>query len=399
MIRKVLFIAVYITLVACGKNDLEDNIDYSAIPDQIYSIGSEELMQITRIPELNPFFTYDVAVYKVEYQTTYKNQNIVVSGVIALPVNAPNPALIAYSHGTLNDSGDAPSNVTDRPLTFTQLAATGYIVFAPDGIGFGSDTGRQDPWLISEPSAQALIDMVFAGKAFLNTNEIPYNDKLFLAGYSQGGNSTLAAQREIERASLDLNLVASAPGGGVYDMEFTFDRRVNGNNLEETLGVVYLLSAFISYYDWEPDFSPYLQEPYAGEFTALFQNEGFFVDKILTSSVLVQKISDGEFVQENVLLDSFIEDFNTNAANNFRLKLIENQLLNWAPQAPTTLFYGSEDTTSYFENSISAHSSFLEAGVDPEVIKLQGFSGEDHSGASSKWAVATVEYFNNFLNE
>ena len=62
--------------------------------------------------------------------------------------------------------------------------------------------------------------MLKAAKELAQQNNISFNKKLFLAGYSEGGYATMAAHKAIEENGLDgFELVASFPGAGAYDLK------------------------------------------------------------------------------------------------------------------------------------------------------------------------------------
>src|SRR5690606_25925463 len=99
------------------------------------------------------------------------------------------------------------------------FASAGYATFIPDYLGYGASTQILHPYYNERYSAMAVIDMIKAGKIFCKNEDIPVSDKLFLAGYSEGGYVTLAAQKEIEsNPAHNLKITAVAAGAGGYDL-------------------------------------------------------------------------------------------------------------------------------------------------------------------------------------
>ena len=91
----------------------------------------------------------------------------------------------------------------------------------PDYLGLGVSQVNH-PYQLKDPTASAMIDMVYATKQFCEQiNGLQYNDQLYIAGYSEGGYATLAAVKEIEENYPDINITMSFPMAGAYDMSGT----------------------------------------------------------------------------------------------------------------------------------------------------------------------------------
>lgn len=169
------------------------------------SIGtfSKEALQALALasPEYRdfaPLVQYDVAFYRILYNTTYKGEAIEASGLLAVPLNTPSvPALLSAQHGTMFKESDAPSNFPATFSGFELFGAAGYVAVVPDYIGYGASSDIFHPYYDEEHSARAVVDMLKAAKYLLQQEEIATNGNLFLVGYSEGGYVTLAAQKEI----------------------------------------------------------------------------------------------------------------------------------------------------------------------------------------------------------
>jgi len=61
-----------------------------------------------------------------------------------------------------------------------------------------------------------------------------------------------------------------------------------------------------------------------------------------------------------------------------------------------TLYYGKDDTTTFFENSTRAHDAFIANGADPQIIKLVSFDGKNHDSAEGPWVASLLEWFESF---
>ena len=64
------------------------------------------------------------------------------------------------------------------------LASLGYVVLAPDYVGFGVSRGTSHPYLLATPTAAAVNDFLTAATYWRAASGVQDNGQLFLAGYS-----------------------------------------------------------------------------------------------------------------------------------------------------------------------------------------------------------------------
>lgn len=171
---------------------------------------------------------YAVTSYRIEYLTTDADgQSVRASGLVSVPVKpsgATSPVL-SYQHGTIFHDAEAPSNHAVASEVAVVLASLGYIVVAPDYVGYGVSKGTPHPYLLSSPSAAAAVDLLTAAKTWRAHQQVPDNGQLFLTGYSEGGYVTLAAHRAMQASqSAHLSsLKRVVVGSGPYNVQVTLD--------------------------------------------------------------------------------------------------------------------------------------------------------------------------------
>jgi pimeloyl-ACP methyl ester carboxylesterase len=180
----------------------------------------------TRVPAIAPRDA--VTAYRLTYLTRDgQGREILASALVGVPVKpaGQRSPVLAYQHGTLFRDNEAPSNhaVASEPALI--MASLGYIVVAADYVGYGVSKGAPHPYLLSAPSASAVVDLITAAKFWRQTNRVLDNRQLFLAGYSEGGYVTMAAHRALQaQASPHLaNLAGVLPGAGPYSVKVTLD--------------------------------------------------------------------------------------------------------------------------------------------------------------------------------
>ena len=214
-------------------------------------------------PQFNTDLKYDVAVFSMVYKTTYQGKEIQASGLMCFPRNMPTPPpIISAQHGTLFAHKDAPSNF---PISFNGpelFASAGYATFIPDYLGYGVSANILHPYYNEQYSALAVIDMIKAGKIFCQQEDIPVSDKLFLAGYSEGGYVTMAAQKEIENnPKHNLKLTAVAMGAGGYDLTSLIQNITTAQTYDNPSYLAFITQAYNTANNWNRPLNEIFQEP------------------------------------------------------------------------------------------------------------------------------------------
>jgi dipeptidyl aminopeptidase/acylaminoacyl peptidase len=249
-----------LVFVACS-----DDSTGSTKPDanKVHFVSAEQTATIS-LPVLKSFaqmsgetefmklLKYSVTKYTISYRTTFKGELIQASGILLVPDGMDEEApLISLQHGTEFLKADAPST-SSGPSGMEYFASAGYIAFMPDFIGYGQSEEIFHPYYDEESSALCVIDMIKAVKEYLSSNQIPFNDKLFLAGYSEGGYVTLAAAKEIDtNAEHALKVTAVAAGAGGYDLSAMLQTITDESYYAYPSYLAFVLTAYDKTYELE----------------------------------------------------------------------------------------------------------------------------------------------------
>jgi dienelactone hydrolase len=220
-------VSLTVFLVSCRDEDVVPVNESLVSYESILTRTSSELQTILgasgiKLPITS--FQLDAELYKITYTTGYlNNQKITASGIVILPKGSGTYPMISFQHGTIAANSQAPSMLplsSTELILYTALASPGFIAAIPDFIGFGSSSNVLHPYYVRDLTASSVIDMLKAAKELAREKGLGFNGKLFLAGYSQGGYTTMATHREIEKTGLDgFDLVASFPASGGYDVK------------------------------------------------------------------------------------------------------------------------------------------------------------------------------------
>jgi pimeloyl-ACP methyl ester carboxylesterase len=308
---------------------------------------------------------HDVELFKVTYHTKYKGNDITASGVVILPETTDKIGMLSFQHGTISAHKDAPSVLplnSSELIYYAALSTMGLITVVPDYIGFGSSADVMHPYYVEEYTAGAVIDLIKAAKELAREQKISFNEKLFLAGYSQGGYATMAAHKYIEENGLSgFNLVASFPASGGYDIKGVQEYFFDQETYDEPYYLAYVARAYQTAYDWTSPLSDFFQEPYATKIPGLFDGSksGSQINDELTTTVASLITSD---IKANIDTDSKY-DYIVNAFN-------ENSLTDWKPTIKMIMYHGSADVTVPYQNSVSVYNHFIDEGASSSIVQL-----------------------------
>lgn len=310
---------------------------------------------------------YEVVNHRLTYRTIdARGQPIVASGLISVPVKAAGAAspLLSYQHGTIDKDAEAPSNSAAAEAPAVALASLGYVVVAADYVGYGASKGAPHPYLISAPTAAAVIDLLTAAKTWRQREGVADNGQLFLLGYSEGGYATVAAHRALQAsASVHLaGLEAVAPGAGPYHVGATLDellRRVCAENP--------LLAALVS-----PALVSRASEPLRRTVRTLLIRE-------LLSD-------DADVVFDTAMFDSYLADDRAAIAS-------QSDVHDWAPSVPVRLFHGRDDQTVPYVSATSTLQTMRARGAGDVSLADCTLAPASHLGCVAPYLTYTLSQF------
>lgn len=316
---------------------------------------------------------YDVDLYKVTYNTTYKDQRIIASGVVILPKTSVNVEMISFQHGTISAQSQAPSNLpinSTELILYSALASTGMVVVVPDYIGFGESSEIFHPYYVEEPTAQAVLDNLRAAADLAEREKVAFDGDLFLAGYSQGGYATMAAHKSIETDGLPgFNLVASFPASGGYDVKKMQEYFFKQTNYSQPFYIAYVARAYQDYYEWTNPLSDFFQEPYANRIPTLFNG-------VLTGEQINAQLTQNipALISPAALLSIDSDSHFTALVDAFK----ENSLTDWTPAVPMYMYHGTVDVTVPYANSVIVYNQLIANGASTSTVTFTPLENADH---------------------
>src|ERR1700678_314463 len=230
-------------------------------PEQVASFGTADLLAMlggTTTGELLLQFSYtptcSITVYHLEYHSVDPAGNVTpASGALMVPGGSSSceggRPIVVYAHGTNTDRNydiaDLNASDNDEGLLLASVfAAQGYIVVAPNYVGYDISTLTYHPYLDADQQSKDMIYALTAARSALPTSAAPRTTdggKLFVTGYSQGGDVAMAAHRAMQNAGMVVT--AAAPLSGPYALSAFADAVFEGQVDMDAPTNITLLSA------------------------------------------------------------------------------------------------------------------------------------------------------------
>jgi len=376
-------------LTACSDNENQveptpEENKYLKESTFVKDLSKEDITKevVGTSPLLVAYVKNPVKVYKITYKTTNTDgAEITASGAVIMPVTDQPLSMISVQHGTITSDASAPSNFqpgSEAASFGTLFASLGYIIVYPDYIGYGASKDLPHPYEHRASLASSTLDMLRAAKELIKgQTAVKWNEKLYLAGYSEGGYATMSLQKKIEEeASSEFNLKASSCGAGAYDktafMKYVINSSTNSVASYNSL-YLWVLLTYDRIYKLNKPATYYFKEPFAAQITQLG----------------IQNPINVSF--SSILTDSFKKALNDGTDTGFIKAINDNDVYNWKPKTPTRLYHGDADPLVFYFNSVNAITAMKKLGAaDVELITVPGGT---HSSSITPFLLGTLLFF------
>ncbi len=345
------------------------------------------------------FIQYDVKYYKINYSTTDIQGNLdTVSGLLVVPDNSmlQFPKLV-YQHGTSSSKANVPSNYGtpegkegDIPLFFGGM---GYVSLAPDYLGLGDSDGFH-PYVHAESEAWVALDFLNAFEASKSLFEVQTNNQLFITGYSQGGHAAMALHRALELAPFSsYEVTASAPMSGPYSIGGVMRNFILSDSIYYYPG--YIPNTLLSYNEVygnlfvEP--ASIFKAPYHQLILDYYQEN---IDLGTLNNALISALEniEGSCRPSRMILDTVRQVVANNPNHPINLAMKDNDVFEWAPEAPTRLLYCQADDQVPYMNSTIAADSMVSLGAS-DVKAIDVYSEGNHQECVEPAVTAAMLFF------
>jgi len=227
----------------------------------------------------------------------------------------------------------------------------------------GNGRGFQS-YVHAETIVSATMDMLDACSEWNDTNCDCTHDQLFVTGYSQGGYASMALHRHMQTGASGNAVTAASHMSGPYSISGVMRDLILSD--KEYFSPAYIPNTVLGYNEvygalfgeignfFKAEYVPDIQKYYNGEITITTLNNR-----------LVQQLKSktGASVGSRMIVEDVLNAIKTNPAHPANLIMRENDVYDWAPAAPTKIFYCTADDQVPFQNSIVARDTMLANGA------------------------------------
>ena len=400
--KKILLIAYAVMVILQSKAQQRgDIVSFDSL--QFYNAADfgAEVQQIIGFPPSILGIEYDFKVYRVLYYTQdyHPDSLTIASALVTIPTNFPcsQLGLFSYGHGlTLKNDGVPSNNQSSNgySLICKGIASNGFIGAAPDYIHMSqwSSPGPQ-AFIHARTEANCTVDLFRAIRQYCTQHNIQLSGQIFLSGYSQGGNGTVAAAKYMqEQYANEFNVAAACAGGGSYDLSGLCADSLSSINrvtperhslplVIRSLAVVYedSLIAWNTGINRQNVIDTVFKAPYRTQMHALLDRTDPFGDNSFLDSIPARMI-----------VDSLLFGFQTDPNHFFRRLLADNDIDDWSPQMPLVLYHSDVDIENPYQNAVNTLQLFQQNGAAD--VTLYTATGLTHPAAGQPHALYTLQF-------
>ena len=290
----------------------------------------------------------------------------------------PYYGILLYNHFTIYATTQAPSRgAVEFP---TGAAFTNFIVVAPDYYGFGITEKEPQAYCISRANGRASLDAYLAAKRLIEDLEVKKGDDFVIAGYSEGGQTTMSVLREISERHPEIKVKRAFAGDGPYDINSMYDAITKGDT-EMPSTVCNVLYAYNHFFSLGYDIHDYLKDPVAKNFDEWFLSKQYKRRALDEELIKTKKTSD--------VCTAAVLDTSSPLSRRFKAAFTTDALTSgWTPRSDfdVMLFHDTKDDVVPVDN-FYAMSKFLKS----HGIKTEEFVGEYSSETTKELGVSNHE--------
>lgn len=298
----------------------------------------------------------------------------------------PRP-IVVYAHGTTTAKSKNMAHVSDTNpdpavdnsdaearLVMAFFAAQGFIVVAPNFLGYDVSSLAYHPYLNAEAQAVDVIDGLRAAKDYMGfATTAKTSGKLFLTGYSEGGHVAMATQKVLERDyTNEFTVTASGPMSGPYNLVGFADIITGPGPISAgaTIFTPMLLTGYQKAYGnvyGKP--SDAYQAPFDASAETLLPTDTPVSTLIAQGKLPNDPTFTKLFGTGGLLTDAFRASY---IGSGYRADLQTNTLLGWNPKHPMVLCGGQADPTVFYAvNTTAAAADFASRGINVTAWDLE----------------------------
>lgn len=345
-------------------------------PDSITFVKPDMGLQIYDSLDNDTHFDYMFTYPTVDYA----GKPCVMSAMLSIPsakkAGKQIGKMAMYSHYTIMRSDEAPSAGQVFDLQAIGMSK-GIAVVAADYEGFGATGDRIQAYCFAEANARASIDALLAAREWLTKQGYTLGDSILNYGYSQGGQTAVAALKLSQTEYRGrVHFTKTVAGAGPYDLRLTFCKFLEWQKIGQPAVLPMSMVALNELYQLGINDKDAFLEPLASNVKSWIVSKKFnmaeFKDLLGTDSI-------AKYIKP-AYCDS------TSAEMKRVLSYVDKTRFtdDWTPDSDTEvkLYHSLNDDLVAPENSLSMHQWLVSKGVQHAVLDTTSLTGTHLSSAS-----------------
>lgn len=354
-------------------------------PDSITFVKPDRVLQVYDSVDNSSHFDYLFTYRTVDHA----GKPCVMSAVLSLPsakkASKQVGKMALYNHYTILRSNEAPSTGGEFDLQTIGMGK-GMAVVSADYEGFGATGDRVQAYCYAEANARASIDALLAAREWLVQQGYTVGDSILNYGYSQGGQTAMAALKLSQTEYRGrVHFVKTIAGAGPYDLRITFRKFLEWKRIGMPAVLPMSMMTLNELYQLGIKDKEAFLEPLASNMKSWIVSKKFSLSEF---TALLGTDSIAKFMQP-AYCDSTSAEMKRVLSYVDKLRFIDD----WTPDADTDvkLYHSLKDDIVAPENSQMLYEWLVSKGVEKAVLDTSSLTGT-HLGSASYFLLYVMTY-------
>lgn len=354
-------------------------------PDSITFVKSDRGLQVYDSVDNSSHFDYLFTYPTVDHAGKPCAMSAVLSLTPAQRSSKHIGKMAMYNHYTILRSNEAPSAGEVFDLQSIGLSK-GMAVVSADYEGFGATGDRLQAYCFAEANARTSIDALLAAREWLTKRGYTIGDSILNYGYSQGGQTAMAALKLSQTDYRSrVHFAKTIAGAGPYDLRLTFRKFLEWKKIGMPAVLPMTMATLNDLYKLGIKDNEAFLEPLASNMKSWIVSKKFnlseFTELLGTDSI-------AKFMQP-AYCDS------TSAEMKYVLSYVDKMRFfdDWTPDADTEvkLYHSLNDDIVAPENTTQMYQWLVSKGVQHAVLDTSSLTGT-HLGSASYFLLNVITY-------
>ena len=354
-------------------------------PDSITFVKPDMGLQIYDSVDNSSHFDYLFTYPTVDHA----GKPCVMSAVLSIPsakrASKHIGKMAMYSHYTILRSDEAPSTGGVFDLQTAGLSK-GMAVVSADYEGFGATGERIQAYCYAEANARASLDALLAAREWLTKQGYTLGDSILNYGYSQGGQTAMAALKLSQTEYRGrVHFTKTIAGAGPYDLRITFRKFLEWQKIGMPAVLPMSMMTLNELYDLGIKDKEAFLEPLASNVKSWIVSKKFSLSEF---TELLGTDSIAKFMKP-FYCDSATTEMQRVLSYVDKMRFTDD----WTPDADTDvkLYHSLNDDIVAPENSQIMYQWLVSKGVQNAVLDTSSLTGT-HLGSGTYFLLNVITY-------